>query len=139
MADELAERIEAAFSRADEKLRVARKVLEAGFPAEAVPPAYYACFHVAEAALSLEGIAPRTHEGLKAAFGLHFIKIGRLGTELGSILRELKDERENGDYSLFPAITVADAERAVAMAERFVIALREFVQSVQLNGSLPGR
>ena len=133
MADALTERIEAAFARADEKLCVARKVLEAGFPAEAVPPAYYACFHVAEAALSLEGISPRTHEGLKAAFGLHFIKTGRLSTELGSILRELKDERENGDYSLFPAITIADAERAVAMAERFVGALREFVQSVQLD------
>ncbi len=77
MANGSNERVKAAFARAMDKLQVARKVLDAGFPAEAIPPAYYACFHVAEAALSIEGVEPRTHEGLKSAFGLHFIKTGR--------------------------------------------------------------
>jgi uncharacterized protein (UPF0332 family) len=128
MAEELDERVKAAISRAKDKLLVAKKVLEAGFPAESVPPAYYACFHVAEAALALEGIEPKTHEGLKSAFGLHFIKTGRLPAELGSILRELKDERENGDYSVFPAITEEDAKRAIASAETFVSALQSFLE-----------
>ena len=127
MANDSNERIKAAFARAMDKLQVARKVLEAGFPAEAIPPAYYVYFHVAEAALSLEGVEPRTHEGLKSAFVLHFIKSRRLPAELGSILHELKDERENGDYSIFPAITVQDAERAVSSAERFVDAMAKFI------------
>jgi uncharacterized protein (UPF0332 family) len=63
-------------------------------------------------------------ERIKAAF-----KTGRLPEELASILRELKDERENGDYSIFPAITAEDAERAVASAERFVAALEQFLQA----------
>ncbi len=71
---------------------------------------------MAEAALALEGIEPKTHEGLKSAFGLHFIKFGRLPPELGSILRALKDERENGDYSVFPATTEVDARQAIASA-----------------------
>jgi len=124
---ELQERVIAAFARAREKLAVARHVLAAGFHADAVPPAYYAAFHAAEAALAVEGDEPRTHEGVKSLFGLRFVRTGRLPAELASILRELKDERENGDYSLFPAITPQDAERAIALAESFVEAVERFL------------
>jgi uncharacterized protein (UPF0332 family) len=125
--DELEERVRAAFSRARDKLAAARAVLAAGLPADAVPPAYYACFHVAEAALAVDGDEPRTHEGVKSLFGLRFVRTGRLDPELASILRELKDERESGDYSVFPAITAEDATRAIAMAERFVAAIEGFL------------
>jgi uncharacterized protein (UPF0332 family) len=127
--DELAERIKAAFGRARDKLAVARHVLAAGYPADAVSPAYYAVFHAAEAALLVEGDEPRSHEGLKSLFGLRFVRTGRLPAELASIFRQLKDERENGDYSIFPAITAEEAERAVASAERFVAALEGFLQA----------
>jgi uncharacterized protein len=127
--DELAERIKAAFSRARDKLAVAKHVLAAGYPADAVSPAYYAVYHAAEAALLVEGDEPRSHEGLKSLFGLRFVKTGRLPAELASILRELKDERENGDYSIFPAISAEEAERAVAAAERFVAAVEAFLQA----------
>ena len=126
--DELTERIKAAFSRARDKLAVARHVLAAGYPADAVPPAYYAVFHAAEAALLVEGDEPRSHEGLKSLFGLRFVKTGRLPEELASTLRALKDERENGDYSIFPAITAEEAKQAVASAERFVASIEAFLQ-----------
>jgi uncharacterized protein len=127
--DEIAERVKAAFARARDKLAVARHILAAGYPADAVSPAYYAAYHAAEAALLVEGDQPRTHEGLKSLFGLRFVKTGRLPEELASILRELKDERQNGDYSIFPAITAEEAERAVAAAERFVAALEAFLHA----------
>jgi uncharacterized protein len=126
--DEIAERVKAAFARAREKLAVARHVLAAGFPADAVSPAYYAAFHAAEAALLVEGDEVHSHEGLKSLFGLRFVKSGRLSAGLASILRELKDERQNGDYSIFPAITAEEGERAVASAERFVDALEAFLR-----------
>jgi hypothetical protein len=126
--DELAERVKASFTRAREKLAAARHLLDGGFGADAVPSAYYAAFHAAEAALAIEGDEPRSHEGLKSLFGLRFVKTGRLPAELASILRELKDERENGDYSVFPAISVEEAERAVESAARFVAAVEEFLQ-----------
>lgn len=126
-SDELAERVKAAFARARQKLAVARHVLAGGYHADAVSPAYYAAFHAAEAALLVEGDEPRTHEGLKSLFGLRFVKTGRLPDELASILRELKDERQNGDYSVFPAITAAEAHRAVENAERFVDAVEAFL------------
>jgi uncharacterized protein (UPF0332 family) len=128
-ADEIAERVKAAFARARDKLAVAKHVLAAGYPADAVSPAYYAAYHAAEAALLVEGDEPHTHEGLKSLFGLRFVKTGRLPEELASILRELKDERQNGDYSIFPAITAEEAERAVAAAERFVAALEAFLHT----------
>jgi uncharacterized protein (UPF0332 family) len=43
-------------------------------------------------------------------------------------LRALKDERENGDYSVFPAITEADAKHAIVSAETFVEAMRAFLE-----------
>lgn len=127
--DELAERIKAAFARARDKLAVAKHVLAAGYPADAVSPAYYAVFHAAEAALLIEGDEPRSHEGLKSLFGLRFVKTGRLPEEMASVLRELKDERENSDYSIFPAITTEEAERAVISAERFVATLAAFLHA----------
>lgn len=126
--DELTERAKAAFSRARAKLAAARHLLDGGFGPDAVPSAYYAAFHVAEAALATEGDAPRSHEGLKSLFGLRFVKTGRLPAELASILRELKDERQNGDYSIFPAISEEEAQRAVDSATRFVDEVEEFLQ-----------
>jgi uncharacterized protein (UPF0332 family) len=128
--DELAERIKAAFGRARDKLAVAKHVLAAGYPADAVSPAYYAVYHAAEAVLLVEGDEPRSHEGLKSLFGIRFVKTGRLPVELASIIRELKDERENSDYSIFPAITVEEAERAVTSAEHFVTALETFLHGL---------
>jgi len=129
VGDELAERIKAAFARARDKLAVAKHVFGAGYPADAVSPAYWAVYHAAETALVIEGDEPRSHEGLKSLFGLRFVKTGRLPEELASALRELKDERENGDYSIFPAITAEEAKRAVASAEHFVDALEEFLHA----------
>jgi hypothetical protein len=48
--DELSERLKASFTRARAKLSAARHLLDGGFGPDAVPPAYYAAFHVAEAA-----------------------------------------------------------------------------------------
>ena len=126
--DELSERLKASFTRARGKLAAARHLLDGGFGPDAVPPAYYAAFHVAEAALAVEGDEPRSHEGLKSLFGLRFVKTGRLPAELASILRELKDERQNGDYSIFPAISDQEARRAVESATRFVDEVEEFLQ-----------
>jgi uncharacterized protein (UPF0332 family) len=128
-ADELTERVKAAVARAREKLAAARHLLDGEFWPDAVPSAYYAAFHMAEAALAVEGDAPRSHEGLKVLFGLRFVKTGRLPAELASILRELKDERENGDYSIFPAISQEEAERAVEAATRFVDTVEDFLQA----------
>lgn len=125
--DELTERVKAGLARAHDKLAVAKAVLAAGYPADAVSPAYYAVFHAAEAALLVEGDEPRSHEGLKSLFGLRFVKTGRLPEEMASILRELKDERESSDYSIFPAITAEEGERAVASAGRFIATLEAFL------------
>lgn len=132
-SDELAERVSAAVVRARKKLDAARHLLQGGFGADAVSPAYYAAFHMAEAALAIEGDEPRSHEGLKSLFGLRFVKTGRLPVELASILRELKDERQNGDYSIFPAITEEEAQRAVESAQRFVGAIEEFLKEQGFN------
>jgi len=65
---------------------------------------------------------------LKSLFGLRFVQSGRLPAQLASTLRALKDERENGDYSVFPAITEEDAQSAIADAVAFVGAVAVFLE-----------
>ena len=68
-------------------------------------------------------------KGSRASSASGSSKPGGFPKSSAFILRELKDERENGDYSIFPAISAEDAERAVASAERFVAALEAFLQA----------
>lgn len=46
---------------------------------------YYACYYAASALLIANGIATKSHDGVKQMFGLHFIKRGVLPMHLSSI------------------------------------------------------
>ena len=53
--------------------------------------------------------------------------IGKWISLLAPAAASVQSERENGDYSIFPAITAGEAERAVTAAERFVATLETFL------------
>jgi hypothetical protein len=118
--DPLTLQVAAGIERAERMLDAARDNLRLGHLETAVSRAYYAAFHAAEAVLRVEGQEPRSHQGLKNLFGLLLVKTGRLPVELGRILADLKNGREEGDYALFPTVAVEDASRAVTDAEHFV-------------------
>jgi uncharacterized protein (UPF0332 family) len=113
--------------RARGMLAAARDTLRLGHLETAVSRAYYAVFHAAEAALRLEGEEPRTHQGVKNLFGLLLVKTGKVPRHLGRILGELKNDREEGDYSLFPTLAADDAEAAVRNAEQFVAEIAAYL------------
>lgn len=106
--------------KAAEKLRAARTLLASGHWDDAISRAYYAVFHAASAALLFRGVTAKTHEGLKTLFSLHLIRTGLVEKEYGETIRELKDDRENGDYDVFTSFGREDAEKAVQDAERFL-------------------
>jgi uncharacterized protein (UPF0332 family) len=112
--------VRAGLARARAMLAAASDTLRLGHFDNAVSRAYYACFHAAEAALRTEGQEPRSHEGVKNLFGFLLAKPGKLPRELGKILSDLKNGREEGDYALYVTITAEDAAAAVRDAERFV-------------------
>ncbi len=60
---------------------------------------YYACFHAVQALLIHNGLSIRTHDGLITAFGLHFVKTGKVESRLGAFLSRMEQLREKGDYN----------------------------------------
>jgi uncharacterized protein (UPF0332 family) len=126
---ELSEHVRAAFAKAERKLSAARRALAAADVEEAVGCAYYAAYHAIGAALHVEGLEVRSHEGLKMLFGRTFVEAGLVARDLGRALSRLKDERENGDYSLYTALDVEDGKAAVEDATRIVEAMRIHVRS----------
>lgn len=61
-------------AKAEEKLDVASRLLAQHDFEDAVSRAYYAAFYAAHALLISEGLETRSHRGLVALIGLHFVK-----------------------------------------------------------------
>lgn len=107
-------------NKAEEKLKMARKLFESEGYDDATSRAYYCCFHAAQAVLLTEGLSANTHQGLLNLFGLHFVKTGRFDNRFGKMLSNLKDDRENGDYEIYSAIDRETAQQAIKEAEEFL-------------------
>lgn len=87
---------------------------------DVVSRAYYAVFHCAQALLISIGIKAESHSGIRNLFGLHFIKGRKFDKKFGRYLKNLKDEREHGDYGIFTLIEKDDAEKAIKEAKEFL-------------------
>lgn len=62
---------------------------------------YYSSFHLVDALLSLDGIASKTHEGLKTKFLQNYIKTNLINAEFGKLYARLMDWRQESDYAVF--------------------------------------
>lgn len=62
---------------------------------------YYALFHAMSALLINEGYHVKSHRGILAMFGEHFIKTEIFAKEDGSLLSDLVIMRDNADYNCF--------------------------------------
>ena len=95
---------------------------------DSISRAYYAVFHCAQALLLSLGVRAESHSGVRQLFGLHFIKKGILNKKFGRYLKNLKDERENGDYGIFTLIEKQDAQKALKEAEEFIKATEKYLR-----------
>jgi hypothetical protein len=95
---------------------------------DAISRAYYAVFHCAQALLQSIGVKAESHSGVRQLFGLHFIKEGRLNKKFGKYLKNLKDERETGDYGIFTLIDREDAQEAIKEAREFITETEKYLK-----------
>ncbi len=86
--------------------------------------AYYAAFHVAQAALLTLGEAPKTHVGVSNRFYVRFVQTGLVGEDLSSVLPYAFRQRQGADYD---ALTVFEARAAVDL----IADVESFVQAVE--------
>lgn len=90
---------------------------------------YYAVFAAMRACLAPLGIDHKKHSGVISDFRLHFIKTGKLRTELSDIISELFDVRTQSDYNDFYIISKDEVLKQLDNAEIFVREVQELLES----------
>ena len=107
-------------NRAKRALQAARLLRDQQLYEDSVSRSYYAVLHAAKAALAVIGVESSTHAGVRAMFGLHLVKTGKIEKEFADILVAEQEDREIGDYEAGVRLTEETARQRVAEAERFV-------------------
>jgi len=129
----LQEEIRACLRKALHRLKVAQSLHQQGEYEDSVSRSYYAIYHAAQAALLTEGLRAETHRGLATLFGLHLVEKGKLPKKLAKYLRNVRDDREEGDYEVYSDIDQETSQTAVREAEEFLQAIRSFLTSLSLE------
>ena len=106
--------------KAKERLKAGKILLKENMPDDSASRAYYTALNAAQAALTEEELAPKSHDGVIRLFAAHFIKTGRLPKALGVDLSRLRTMREKAEYSPAYIVTSEDAEWALKAAERLL-------------------
>lgn len=127
MNEGLSEYVRQELKKAEQALRAAQNLLADGLYDDAVSRAYYAVFHSARAALKIKGIETVSHKGLISQFALHLVKAGEVEEEYGDILRQIKEDRETGDYEPLVTFGSDEATQLVGSAERFLAKMRDWI------------
>ena len=119
--------VEQGLERSRRELEAAEVLLRGDFFEQAISRAYFACFYTAEMALFTLGETQSGHAAMIAAFGRRVIREGGLQPKIGELLRMLFEDRMDADYRLIAAPPARARER-VADAQRFVAAVREWIE-----------
>lgn len=94
----------------------------------AISRSYYAAFYSAEAILISKEITTRSHKGVITMFGKHLVVPGEIEPKFGRILQQLFNLRQTSDYSIMEEYNQQDAEKAIALAVKFVERIKEELQ-----------
>jgi uncharacterized protein (UPF0332 family) len=126
--------IAAELARADEALRAAVVLSDAGLLLDAESRLYYAIYHAAVALLLTEGVEPRSHAGTLGLLGLHFVKTGRLSPEHGRLFARIQKYRIEADYGRDFVLSAAGIREDLAACEGFIQRAQEIVAAAGLVG-----
>jgi hypothetical protein len=128
--EEKSELIQVWLTLAEEKLEVARELLDLSRFDDTVSKAYYVMFYSAKAALLAVDVDLRRHSGVVSQFSQRFIKGGYADRRYSRILARAMQAREASDYDPRTRASKQDAQQAVADAEAFLQKAREILRRV---------
>lgn len=112
---------------AEQTLSEAVRMLEADFsPRSVVNRAYYAMFYALLALLLKTGSPMKTskHIGVISAFDREFVKEGKIDKYFSTLLHDVFDLRQEGDYKDLVQISREDAAQAAAQAREFIAMIK---------------
>ena len=115
--------------RANEALKAASVLNDAGLLNDAVSRLYYCVLHNIRALLLTKGLQAKSHEGALRLFGLHFVKEGIFDTKSSHVFSKLMKYREEADYNpsyMFTSEDFSEFNReAIALAGKIQTYLKE--------------
>lgn len=124
------------FEMADHRLGTCQRHFEAEEYRDSVSDAYYAMFYAARAALASIKDEARRHSSVLSRFSDQFVKTGHLDRRYSTLLAQRMRSREEADYVIRAKVTREKARAALADADEFVRAVKDFVQG---QGRLPAQ
>ena len=106
--------------RANQAMEEAQMLADAGRWNTCVNRLYYACFYAISALLAKDGLASSKHAGVRSLFNRHYVKTGKVPSELARIYNHLFERRQEGDYIDFVHFEEADVTPWISDAKQFV-------------------
>lgn len=99
--------------KAEEELKIARKLLEENFYAKSLNSSYYSMFHSTRALLAFEKVDSKKHSGLINFFNNLFISTDKIPKVYFTYLSTAFNIRQQSDYKDFFVATKEDAEKQI--------------------------
>lgn len=96
----------------------------------AVQRTYYAVYYSAEAILLLKGLSFSSHKSSIGSFNKEFVHTGLVDKRYSSILKELFETRQTGDYGNFVGFQTEEVENNLNMAKEFIEAINKLTLKI---------
>ena len=127
--------VEYRLERAYATMQEAAVMTEKEFYNAAVNRLYYACYYATEALLLKHKIEAKSHAGVKAMLGLHFVSKGLVPISIGKILSTLYEKRQSGDYDDFIYCDKEMTDDLTIQAQSFIDYIGKLVKEdpIELN------
>ena len=120
----------AELAKARRFLAAAQHLANGGFFEDAVSRAYYAVFHGGCALLATIGRTIRTHDGLRAVIGDHFVRPGLLDTRFARLMARAAADRNDADYNAAACFAAVDAQEALDRTTEFLAEVERLATKV---------
>ncbi len=117
-------------ARAKEMLLAAEENLKIGQYKTSLNRSYYAIFHAMRAANIVRGFDSSKHSGVIAYFNKEYLKEGIMDRKLSVLIKNSSFLREKSDYDDFFVASKKDAERQIEDANKFIMAVENYLKSV---------
>lgn len=112
---------------AEQALRSANILLEAGDYKGAANRSYYSIFHSMRSILALEAVDFSKHAGVIAYFRKNYIKTGIFDVILSDIVGEAFDVRSDSDYDDYYVISKEEVQQQIQNAQLFYETIKMYV------------
>jgi uncharacterized protein (UPF0332 family) len=127
-SEDIRQLVQGRIEQAVESLTDAKTLLTTGRSGRSVVNrSYYSMFYCVLALLQTINKTPRKHQGAISFFDREFVHRGFLSKELSFDLHRIFELRQVDDYKKIEPVSLDEAQEAVAVAERFLTAVRSYL------------